>query len=113
METFSYLPDLQAKATRRPNVKQITFGEGYESRISFGMNTTPEVWALSFLNRDQAEGDAIDAFLSARGAVEAFYWTPPGGTEKIFVCRTWDKQIVNGSYRSVSCTFEQVFEVAL
>jgi phage-related protein len=32
----------------RPNVRRVAFGDGYEQRLAFGINTQPEVWTLEF-----------------------------------------------------------------
>ena len=112
MQTFSYTPNFGADKTKKPDVKVIKFGDQYESRIRSGLNRIPQMWSLQFLNRTEAEGDAIDAFLEARGGAEAFEWTPPDAASPIVVvCREWRKSIVNGSYRNVIATFEQVWEV--
>jgi phage-related protein len=111
MSAFVWVPDFGAAGTKKPNVSVIKFGEGYEQRSSFGMNTSPESWSLSFNNRDQAEFILINDFLSARGAVEAFSWTPPDATTaRIFVCREWTKTRVKGTFYSISATFDEVFE---
>jgi phage-related protein len=52
----------------------LKFGDDYEQRQSAGLNRIKEEWALTF-KRPYSIGNAIDDFLTARGAVESFYWT--------------------------------------
>lgn len=49
-----------------------------------------------------------EAFLKARMAVEAFYWTPSDtGVQKLFVCRSWN-MTKTGPLFELTATFEQV-----
>lgn len=108
---FSFIPDFGATKQKKPVVSKIQFGDGYSQRIAKGINNQPETWQLTFANRSQADGDAIDAFLEARGGVEPFDWETPEGVTKQFVCSDWSVAVVNGSYRTVTATFEEVFDV--
>ncbi|MBL0319635.1 MAG: phage tail protein [Alphaproteobacteria bacterium] len=110
MPTFTYAPDYGATARREPRTKSVRFGDGYEQRQSDGINTNPEIWDLNFTNWSETDGNAIDDFLAARGSIESFDWTPPGGSAGKFVCRNWSKSYVIGNLISISATFEQVFE---
>lgn len=110
MATFTFIPDFTANLTKRPRVRAVAFGDGYEQRTADGINTTRAVWALSFNARDDAERDAIDAFLSARGGIENFDWTPPVGGAAKFICREWAVSVENYGINNIAATFEQVFE---
>ncbi len=108
--SFEFIPDFGASKSKKPSVTKIQFGDGYAQRIAYGINTSPETWGVNFSNRDQAEADAIDAFLEARGAVEPFSWTTPDGNEKNFTCEEWSRTIQNGSYYTISATFLECFD---
>lgn len=111
MTTFTWTPDFGASLTRKPLVKKVSFGDGYEQRVSFGINTNPQSWDLKFENRDSAETSAIDAFLTARGAKEMFDWTPPFSSTPIkVVCDEWSVTVIKNNLGTVSCKFRQVFE---
>lgn len=111
MSTFSWVPEFGASCERAPAVTQVKFGDGYEARNRFGMNTNRENWSLTFANRDADEANAIDAFLLARGGAEAFEWTPPGDSSpKVFVCRRWAKSPQKANLFTIQATFEQVYE---
>lgn len=109
--TFTYGPDFGAQVNKQPAVKRVKFGDGYEQRIQFGINNNPQVWSLTFKNRDASEATAIDAFLADKAAVYAFYWTPPGSTTQIaVVCDSWSMEAVKYNLYTVTATFRQVFQ---
>ena len=111
MSVFTYIPDFGASKQKQPVVSKIQFGDGYSQRIARGINNQPQTWNLTFSNRSEAEGDAIDGFLEARGGVEPFDWVTPEGVTKQFICSTWNVATVNGTYRTVTATFDEVFDV--
>jgi phage-related protein len=111
MPTFSYQVDYSAQVVNTPRVKSMRFGDGYEQRLADGINTQPAVWNLTFANRSNADTSAIHTFLSARGGVESFDWTPPDSTAAIKVlCRDWTKTMNRYNLNTITATFEQVFE---
>jgi phage-related protein len=113
MTTFSYVPDFGANVDETPNVYPVKFGDGYEQRISVGINTNKQIHNLTFSQRSQTEADAIRAFLRTAAAVNAFQWTPPGDSSPlVFVCRKWNRRIDKASLYTITCTFEQVYEPA-
>lgn len=129
MESFStdWHPTIGSSIDIEPSVNVTQFGDGYELRTVTGINSQKQKWSLTF------EGsydyiNAIEAFLRARGGVEAFTWVTPDhhignredrwdntGTileEKhqiVVVCRKWSRTR-NQGYQQLTCTFEQVFE---
>lgn len=111
MSVFTWTPEYGASVERKPRVRTIAFGDGYEQRARDGINTNPVKWSLQFNMRDNIETDEIMAFLDARGAAEAFDWTPPNESNTIrVVCRSWNKVLNKFNLNSVTATFEQVFE---
>lgn len=111
MATFSYDPEFGAQVAHKPNVRVAKYGDGYEQRLAYGINTSPQNWSLQFNSRSNAEADAIEAFLQARGGAENFDWTPPNGSTSMkFVCREWTRSMDKYNLNSISATFEQVFE---
>lgn len=111
MATFTITPDFGASRTTKPRVNSAKFGDGYEQRVPFGINTVVEEWTLRFANRTNAEKTELLDFLSARAGVESFDWTPVGDTvSKKFVCREWSDTLENNDLYSITAKFEQVFE---
>lgn len=107
--TFTWSPDLGAQQTVKPTVTQTKFGDGYELRVTAGINSKPRSWDVTF-SKGIAEATSILNFLEERGGVESFNWTDPMDKEGTYVCREW-----NGSQQAfgvyvISAKFEQVFE---
>ena len=112
MATFTYVPDFGATASIKPAVRSVRFGDGYEQRLVYGINTQPQTWDLRFTVRDAAETAAIDAFLADAAGKDWFYWTPPNTVTPLkFVCREWTRSLDNAVYSSVSAKFDQVFDL--
>lgn len=109
MATFTWSPDWTAKKKNKPRVNKLQFGDGYEQRISDGINTNPEEWSLSF-STDPTTVNSIDSFLEARAGLEAFLWTTPAGNTLSFKCEEWDVGYDNPGRSVLSATFVQVFE---
>jgi phage-related protein len=110
MATFTYIASYGASVAKQPKVRAISFGDGYEQRATFGINTTPRAWNLNFNGKTGTEADAIESFLSARNAVESFDWTPPTGSAGKWICRSWVRSIAEVDCYDISATFEEVFE---
>ena len=108
--TFAWVPSYGSAVTTRPNVRQTKFGDGYESRVSIGLNSNPRQWQVTFSSRPNATADAIEAFFVARGAVQSFDWMPPHGAAGKWVAREWSAQKTGPFTRSVAATFDEVFE---
>lgn len=111
MATFTYVPEFGAVVNKKPTVRSAKFGDGYEQRLAFGINTNPQSWNLSFSMREDTEADLIDAFLTARAGVEAFDWTPPNGSAGKYICREWSRTLEKYNLSSIQATFEQVFDL--
>lgn len=93
-------------------MRSVKFGDGYEQRIAFGINTQAQNWDLRFTVRDETEAAGIDAFLADAGGKDWFYWTPPNTVTPLkFICREWTRTIDNAPYSSLSAKFEQVFDL--
>jgi phage-related protein len=109
MPTFTWVPTYDATKTITPTVKVIKFGDGYEQRQGTGINRQPRKLTLTF-KRPKAEIEAIDAFLKARGAIEAFTYTHSGQSTGQFVCREWTRTNIAKGVDGLSATFEEVYE---
>lgn len=109
MSDFNYQPSYNASLARKPRIKAASFGDGYQQRIADGINNTPQQWSLNF-QASRADIDAIDAFLTARGGLLAFTWTPSGFAEVKVICSEWARSILTPNTGTISAKFEQVFE---
>ena len=112
MATFpSINPTYGVQKTSKPNVRQVRFADGYEQRVTFGLNQNPKIYSLSF-EVSETDSDTIEAFLDARAADNAsFDFTPPGeSSSSKFVCEGWSKSIPYLDRATIQATFRQVFE---
>ncbi|MGO0457371.1 phage tail protein [Escherichia coli] len=113
-EVFRWTPQRSYSVTREPNVSVVKLGDGYEQRQAKGINTLLDSYTLVFKGSSAGCGDGgnvaiqAEAFLRARGAVEAFYWSPSmDGVQRLFVCRSWS-MTKDGPVYTLNATFEQV-----
>lgn len=106
------LPSQGTSGSVRPRVNKVSFGDGYEARAADGINAIVKSWPLTWKSIPEAERTALDDFLTARGGVEAFSWTPPNAVAAVAVkCEDWSWTY--GEYNIVDfrATFVRVFEV--
>jgi phage-related protein len=112
MATFpDFNPVYGMQKSSAPSVRTVRFGDGYEQRLTFGLNQNPKIFSLTF-NVSETDSDTIETFLDARAADnEAFDFTPPGeAASSKFVCEDWSKTINFLDRATIQATFRQVFE---
>lgn len=112
MATFTYQPSFEATQSSKPRVRRFQAGDGYEQRVTFGLHPDLKEWDLVFENRDDAETAAISGFLTARGGVESFTWTPPitGSNPAQFVCDEWQVSLLACNLNTIRAKFREVAE---
>jgi len=112
MATFpSITPTYGIQKSSAPVVRRVQFGDGYETRLKYGLNQNPKVFNLTF-EVSETDADTIETFLDARADDSAsFDFTPPGeGSALKFVCEQWSKSIPYLNRATIQATFRQVFE---
>ena len=112
MATFpSITPTYNAQKNSQPNVRTVRFGDGYEQRLTFGLNQNAKRWSLTF-EVSETDADTIETFLDARASDNAsFDWQPPGSsTTYKWVCEQWSKSIPYLNRATIQATFREVFE---
>lgn len=109
-DTFSeeWLPNIGHSVSYKPNATPVNYGDGYELRLSNGLNTRPEIWSVTF-SSNYAKIKEINAFLKSQNAVKSFFWRSPDNEVITVVCRDWAISTDEG-VKSISTKFEQVFE---
>lgn len=107
--TLNWNFDLGNDETITTTVQTAKFGDGYEARVSIGLNPVVRKWTLTS-TRAISENIPLIEFLEARKGAEAFIWTDPDGFTRKYVCRTWTKSRAERGLTVVKCDFEQVFE---
>ena len=91
MATFTFTPSFTADLEEQPIIRRVKFGDGYEQRLSYGLNTQPKKWSLQFLNCTDTERDNILTFLRTQGAAESFDWTDPNSYAGKWICERWNR----------------------
>jgi phage-related protein len=107
------------RKTSAPKVRVISFADGFEHRINFGLtqHQNPKVYQFTF-NVSETESDVIEAFFDARANAagktndsDSFDFTPPGeSVAQKFVCESWSKSIPFNNRATIQATFREVFE---
>jgi phage-related protein len=110
MATFTFAPTYEATEISEPRIRKFQSGDGYEQRITFGLNTDAKEWSLTFASRTNSQRENILTFLEARGGVESFDWTPPRGAAGKYVCEKWQATLQAENSSTIQVTFRQVFE---
>ena len=105
-------PDYGIRKTSTPAVKVVKMGDGYEQRLTYGLNQNLKEYAVSFKNLPETDADTIETFLDARAADNAsFAWTPPGeSSSSKFVCIHWTKTIPFANRATIKTMFKEVAE---
>ena len=80
---FFWTPSYSSPVSITPRAKIIKFGDGYEQRVSDGINTTLLALDLVFEGRNLDETTAISHFVNQRGGVESFIMVPPAPFHKL------------------------------
>jgi phage-related protein len=104
-------PAYGAAQTSRPTTRSIKFGDGYEQRLAYGLNTDLKVWNVTFQNITTAVKVDITGFLESRRGTQQFNWTTPSGDIGSFICQEWDCSIVAPNTWSITATFREVVDL--
>lgn len=66
-----------------PQVRLITYGDGYEQAGKDGINNLRRKWQITYDQQRGSDIDTILAFLNSTYGVEAFFYTPPSGAQAL------------------------------
>ncbi len=108
MDTFNFLPNTNSSGDVRPDLLRAKFGDGYEMTAPNGLNNVRQSWPLVFegnLATITPIKNFLDAHLGAR-----FYWTPPLGTQGIYMAQGYRPVDKGAGNYEISVTFEQTFQ---
>lgn len=107
--TFIWQADYAAPLTKKPNLREIKFGDGYAQTSPNGINHNPESWDLTFSNMTDIEAMQIVLFLDMMGGYKSFAWVTPSGRKLRFTCKVYGASPNAEDDNSVHATFEQTF----
>jgi len=112
MATFPITnPVYNTRINARPKVNTLSFGDGFEQRLTEGLNQNPLSVNLTF-ELSQTDANTAITFLNSRvedGA--SFDFTLPSETSsRKFVCTSFPRSIPFLNRVTLSCVFREVFE---
>lgn len=115
MATFPTTPvaSFPVNVQQRPKQRITVFGDGYEQRVTFGLNQNPKIYRLTWTNITLTEANTLINFLDDRAEDSAsFDYTPPNeSTSYKFVAEPgYSKDFNYANRATVRATFRQVFE---
>lgn len=96
---------------RKPAVNVVSFGDGFEQRLTEGLNQNPVTLNLIF-DLSQTDSTTAITFLNARitdGASFTFL-VPNENVTKNFVCDSYPTSVPFLNRVRLSCKFREVFE---
>ena len=112
MATFPITnPVYNTRINARPKVNTLSFGDGFEQRLTEGLNQNPLSVNLTF-ELSQTDANTAITFLNARvEAGASFDYTLPSETSsRKFVCTSFPRSIPFLNRVTLSCVFREVFE---
>lgn len=113
---FTWTPSWQTQERSEPRTRLADLG-GLVGQGADGLNADLKTWNVVLENRLHVEAMEIDAFLAARGGVEAFQWENPRSLVKLYVCEQWDSAVIADRLRgdadtdkiwTITATFREV-----
>ena len=107
----AFVPKYNFKKSNTPNTRVVSFGDGYEHRISFGLNQNAKTINLT-LDESEVDADRLTDYLDERAVDGAnFTYTVPGESAMNFVVEGgYNKSVPYLNRARVQVTFRQVFE---
>ena len=112
MATFPIAnPIYNTRIDAKPNLRVLSFGDGFEQRLTEGLNQNPLSVNLVF---ELSQTDATTAinFLNARvdDGASFDYTLPSESSTRKFVCTSFPRTIPFLNRVRLSCVFREVFE---
>lgn len=110
----NFIPDRGMTYSDSPKMLKADFGDGYQQRLSDGINNKPKVFQITFKDRLKADTEDIMNFFELKGGVTSFTFRYDKGdgaeTQIKVVCPTWKWAANYDPYHTVTATLMEVFE---
>lgn len=108
-QTLTYKPTVPANLSKKPNILEARYGDGYVASARNGINNNPQTWSLTFDSVGETEAAAIEAFFDSVGSDEPFYWTPPGKSQLKFRAKDFTRSYNDEELNDIRVTLEQFY----
>lgn len=104
-------PLYNTRITPNPSTNVISFGDGFEQRLTEGLNQNPLSVNLVF-ELSQTDANTAISFLNARveSGASFDYTLPSESSSRKFVCSSYPRTIPFLSRVRLTCVFREVFE---
>ena len=104
-------PIYNTRITPKTNVKVVKFGDGYEQRITEGLNQIALTVNLVFeVTQTEAESAVIFLNNSILTGASFLYTLPNETVARKFVCDSYPRTIPYVNRARLTCVFREVFE---
>lgn len=112
---FWWKPSYASNISNRPRTFVNVFGNGYQQRISEGLNNNLIEISVQFENRSEKETVSILHFLKERNGKESFIYNLPtiyakssSNLNSMFVCFDWSVNFISYNNYSITASFNEV-----
>ena len=104
-------PVYNTRITPKPSVNVVSFGDGFEQRLTEGLNQNPLSVNLTF-ELSQSDATSAIGFLNDRvdDGVSFNFTLPSETSSRKFVCESFPRTIPFLNRVRLSCVFREVFE---
>ena len=112
MATFQIAnPTYNTRINTNTNQIVVSFGDGFEQRLTEGLNQNPLTVSLTF-ELSQSDADTAITFLDSRVTDGASfdYTLPSESSSRKFVCERFPRSIPFLNRVRLNCVFREVFE---
>ena len=107
-------PSYQPSLSIENNVFLVGLGDGYEQRLSKGVNPSRRTFTLPYKSRSTADTNNILNFLSSatggNNGAKSFTWTPPIGSTGKWICENPKVTLISHDVNDIELVFREVFE---
>ena len=109
-------PDRGFTKRTNPRILRAEFGDGYEQRSTFGLNSMAEVYDLAFSNLPNTETDDLEAFFVGTLGITKFTFTIPDSNEGTgekdikVICSQWNKTHTQTGATTLTAQLRRVYE---
>ena len=107
----SITPSYGTRKSSSPQTLAVQYGDGYSTRLVFGLNQDLKEYSLRWDNLSEANANSIETFLEARKGQESFNFTPTEeSSARKCICIKWTREMRYTNRASIRATFQEVAE---
>jgi phage-related protein len=115
LDTSTYKITINSSKTPAYNIKEVTFGDGYNQIGLDGINYDREQWSMDFVLLDTTSSLELETLLleSVNGTSNYLRWTPAGeSTQKYWTAHNVSKQPRGNGFWKITCNLRREFPLS-